>query len=251
MSMNNGRASESCPVGVVPEKNREEAESPIWGIAVGFTPPSAGAAGVGHSLTFSPRYHSAWFMRVRGHPADVLTFCRPCWRSSASQCRQGASLDSHLVTALLAKLSDLVIYHHPPPSPPTPCPHFPYGKRERDTFITQEYQIDIIFAQTWVDTRLRYNSSSMRILTLNSNMVGLIWLPDTIFRNSKTADSHWITTPNQLLRIWNNGKILYTLRLASVWASRPMTGTEASVYMQIICTLLARTQEERGGSRFD
>ncbi|KAG7241053.1 hypothetical protein INR49_026084, partial [Caranx melampygus] len=77
----------------------------------------------------------------------------------------------------------------------------------------EEYQIDIIFAQTWVDTRLRYNSSSMRILTLNSNMVGLIWLPDTIFRNSKTADSHWITTPNQLLRIWNNGKILYTLRM--------------------------------------
>uniref|UniRef100_A0A667X0K0 Gamma-aminobutyric acid type A receptor subunit gamma3 n=1 Tax=Myripristis murdjan TaxID=586833 RepID=A0A667X0K0_9TELE len=76
-----------------------------------------------------------------------------------------------------------------------------------------EYQIDIIFAQTWVDTRLRYNSSSMRILTLNSNMVGLIWLPDTIFRNSKNADSHWITTPNQLLRIWNNGKILYTLRM--------------------------------------
>lgn len=124
----------------------------------------------------------------------------------------------------------------------------------------QEYQIDIIFAQTWVDTRLRYNSSSMRILTLNryadkpqtlpassfspssaavrgtnrapgrvadapasnppplplslstSNMVGLIWLPDTIFRNSKNADSHWITMPNQLLRIWNNGKILYTLR---------------------------------------
>uniref|UniRef100_A0A3Q3LFP4 Gamma-aminobutyric acid type A receptor subunit gamma3 n=1 Tax=Mastacembelus armatus TaxID=205130 RepID=A0A3Q3LFP4_9TELE len=79
--------------------------------------------------------------------------------------------------------------------------------------IDMEYQIDIIFAQTWVDTRLRYNSSSMRILTLNSNMVGLIWLPDTIFRNSKTADSHWITTPNQLLRIWNNGKILYTLRM--------------------------------------
>uniref|UniRef100_A0A8C2FI57 Gamma-aminobutyric acid type A receptor gamma3 subunit n=1 Tax=Cyprinus carpio TaxID=7962 RepID=A0A8C2FI57_CYPCA len=75
-----------------------------------------------------------------------------------------------------------------------------------------EYQIDIIFAQTWTDSRLRYNST-MKILTLNSNMVGLIWLPDTIFRNSKNADSHWITTPNQLLRIWNDGKILYTLRL--------------------------------------
>lgn len=45
-----------------------------------------------------------------------------------------------------------------------------------------------------------------------SNMVGLIWLPDTIFRNSKNADSHWITTPNQLLRIRNNGTVLYTLR---------------------------------------
>ncbi|TSW75999.1 Gamma-aminobutyric acid receptor subunit gamma-3 [Bagarius yarrelli] len=78
----------------------------------------------------------------------------------------------------------------------------------------QEYQIDIIFAQTWTDSRLRYNST-MKILTLNSNMVGLIWLPDTIFRNSKNADSHWITTPNQLLRIWNDGKILYTLRLGA------------------------------------
>uniref|UniRef100_A0A8C6TBE5 Gamma-aminobutyric acid type A receptor gamma3 subunit n=1 Tax=Neogobius melanostomus TaxID=47308 RepID=A0A8C6TBE5_9GOBI len=65
--------------------------------------------------------------------------------------------------------------------------------------INMEYQIDIIFAQTWTDSRLSYNST-MKILTLNHNMVGLIWLPDTIFRNSKTADSHWITVPNQLLR---------------------------------------------------
>lgn len=33
----------------------------------------------------------------------------------------------------------------------------------------QEYQIDIIFAQTWVDTRLRYNSSSTRMPTLTLN----------------------------------------------------------------------------------
>ncbi|XP_048714856.2 gamma-aminobutyric acid receptor subunit gamma-3 isoform X3 [Caretta caretta] len=78
--------------------------------------------------------------------------------------------------------------------------------------INMEYQIDIFFAQTWTDSRLRFNST-VKILTLNSNMVGLIWIPDTIFRNSKTAEAHWITTPNQLLRIWNDGKILYTLRL--------------------------------------
>lgn len=34
-------------------------------------------------------------------------------------------------------------------------------------FSPQEYQIDIIFAQTWVDTRLRFNSSSSMRLTLN------------------------------------------------------------------------------------
>jgi len=47
---------------------------------------------------------------------------------------------------------------------------------------------------------------------LNSNMVGKIWIPDTFFRNSKKADAHWITTPNRMLRIWNDGRVLYTLR---------------------------------------
>ncbi|KAJ6653544.1 hypothetical protein lerEdw1_009124 [Lerista edwardsae] len=78
--------------------------------------------------------------------------------------------------------------------------------------IHMEYTIDIFFAQTWYDRRLRFNST-LQALTLNTNMVSRIWIPDTFFRNSKRADSHWITTPNQLLRIWNDGKVLYTLRL--------------------------------------
>ncbi|XP_032993556.1 gamma-aminobutyric acid receptor subunit gamma-4 isoform X1 [Lacerta agilis] len=78
--------------------------------------------------------------------------------------------------------------------------------------IHMEYTIDIFFAQTWYDRRLRFNST-LKALTLNTNMVSRIWIPDTFFRNSKRADSHWITTPNQLLRIWNDGKVLYTLRL--------------------------------------
>ncbi|KAJ7418962.1 hypothetical protein WISP_56946 [Willisornis vidua] len=79
--------------------------------------------------------------------------------------------------------------------------------------IQMEYTIDIFFAQTWYDRRLRFNST-LKALTLNTNMVSRIWIPDTFFRNSKRADSHWITTPNQLLRIWNDGKVLYTLRSA-------------------------------------
>ncbi|XP_029444281.1 gamma-aminobutyric acid receptor subunit gamma-1 [Rhinatrema bivittatum] len=78
--------------------------------------------------------------------------------------------------------------------------------------INMEYTIDIIFAQTWYDNRLKFNSS-MKVLMLNSNMVGKIWIPDTFFRNSRKSDAHWITTPNRLLRIWNDGRVLYTLRL--------------------------------------
>ncbi|XP_060634455.2 gamma-aminobutyric acid receptor subunit gamma-1 isoform X1 [Anolis sagrei] len=78
--------------------------------------------------------------------------------------------------------------------------------------INMEYTIDIIFAQTWYDSRLKFNST-MKVLMLNSNMVGKIWIPDTFFRNSRKSDAHWITTPNRLLRIWSDGRVLYTLRL--------------------------------------
>ncbi|KAF3841095.1 hypothetical protein F7725_006957 [Dissostichus mawsoni] len=71
------------------------------------------------------------------------------------------------------------------------------------SILHQEYTIDIFFAQTWYDRRLKFNSS-MKVLRLNSNMVGKIWIPDTFFRNSKKADAHWITTPNRMLRIWND-----------------------------------------------
>lgn len=96
-----------------------------------------------------------------------------------------------------------------------PCPFFLFFFNDSETevfvFCCQEYTIDIFFAQTWYDRRLKFNST-MKVLRLNSNMVGKIWIPDTFFRNSKKADAHWITTPNRMLRIWNDGRILYTLR---------------------------------------
>uniref|UniRef100_A0A4W5PFI9 Gamma-aminobutyric acid receptor subunit gamma-3 n=1 Tax=Hucho hucho TaxID=62062 RepID=A0A4W5PFI9_9TELE len=86
------------------------------------------------------------------------------------------------------------------------------GKLTHVSILFQEYTIDIFFAQTWYDSRLKFNSS-MKVLMLNSNMVGKIWIPDTFFRNSRKSDAHWITTPNRLLRLWNNGRVMYTLRL--------------------------------------
>ncbi|KAA8586716.1 hypothetical protein FQN60_000552, partial [Etheostoma spectabile] len=89
--------------------------------------------------------------------------------------------------------------------------------------INMEYTIDIFFAQTWYDRRLKFNST-MKVLRLNSNMVGKIWIPDTFFRNSKKADAHWITTPNRMLRIWNDGRILYTLSINQKTIDNPENG---------------------------
>lgn len=106
----------------------------------------------------------------------------------------------------------------------------------------QEYTIDIFFAQTWYDRRLKFNST-MKVLRLNSNMVGKIWIPDTFFRNSKKADAHWITTPNRMLRIWNDGRILYTLRWDVVqW--RSTTGRLTQMREQTVSSWLYLT----GGS---
>ncbi|EMP26733.1 Gamma-aminobutyric acid receptor subunit gamma-1 [Chelonia mydas] len=112
--------------------------------------------------------------------------------------------------------------------------------------INMEYTIDIIFAQTWYDSRLKFNSS-MKVLMLNSNMVGKIWIPDTFFRNSRKSDAHWITTPNRLLRIWSDGRVLYTLSPGLAIGSMGMdscAGTYICAYVEpyeSITTVLTMT----------
>uniref|UniRef100_A0A8C3WK34 Gamma-aminobutyric acid receptor subunit epsilon n=1 Tax=Catagonus wagneri TaxID=51154 RepID=A0A8C3WK34_9CETA len=75
-----------------------------------------------------------------------------------------------------------------------------------------EYTIDITFYQTWYDERLRYNGS-FESFVLNGNLVSLLWVPDTFFRNSKRTQEHSITMPNQMVRIYKDGRVLYTIRM--------------------------------------
>nr|8BEJ_A Chain A, Gamma-aminobutyric acid receptor subunit alpha-5 [Homo sapiens]8BEJ_B Chain B, Gamma-aminobutyric acid receptor subunit alpha-5 [Homo sapiens]8BEJ_C Chain C, Gamma-aminobutyric acid receptor subunit alpha-5 [Homo sapiens]8BEJ_D Chain D, Gamma-aminobutyric acid receptor subunit alpha-5 [Homo sapiens]8BEJ_E Chain E, Gamma-aminobutyric acid receptor subunit alpha-5 [Homo sapiens]8BHA_A Chain A, Gamma-aminobutyric acid receptor subunit alpha-5 [Homo sapiens]8BHA_B Chain B, Gamma-amino len=83
-----------------------------------------------------------------------------------------------------------------------------------------EYTIDIFFAQTWKDERLRFKGPMQR-LPLNNLLASKIWTPDTFFHNGKKSFAHWMTTPNRMLRIWNDGRVLYTLRL-TISAECPM-----------------------------
>ncbi|KAM5221548.1 gamma-aminobutyric acid receptor subunit epsilon [Ctenodactylus gundi] len=80
------------------------------------------------------------------------------------------------------------------------------------SIMDMEYTIDIIFSQTWYDERLRYNNT-FESLVLSGNLVSLLWIPDTFFTNSKRTVEHAFTMPNQMVRIYKNGKVLYTIRM--------------------------------------
>ncbi|XP_063777048.1 gamma-aminobutyric acid receptor subunit alpha-2 isoform X1 [Pseudophryne corroboree] len=83
-----------------------------------------------------------------------------------------------------------------------------------------EYTIDVFFRQNWEDERLRF-TGPMRILRLNNLMANKIWTPDTFFHNGKKSIAHNMTMPNKLLRIQDDGTLLYTMRL-TVQAECPM-----------------------------
>uniref|UniRef100_A0A8C5DAY3 Gamma-aminobutyric acid receptor subunit alpha-2 n=1 Tax=Gouania willdenowi TaxID=441366 RepID=A0A8C5DAY3_GOUWI len=83
-----------------------------------------------------------------------------------------------------------------------------------------EYTIDVFFRQSWKDERLKFKGP-MTILPLNNLMASKIWTPDTFFHNGKKSVAHNMTMPNKLLRIKDDGTLLYTMRL-TVHAECPM-----------------------------
>jgi len=78
-------------------------------------------------------------------------------------------------------------------------------------FSTKEYTIDVFFRQSWRDERLKFDGP-MKILPLNNLLASKIWTPDTFFHNGKKSVAHNMTTPNKLLRLVDNGTLLYTMR---------------------------------------
>uniref|UniRef100_A0A672FTM1 Gamma-aminobutyric acid receptor subunit alpha-5-like n=1 Tax=Salarias fasciatus TaxID=181472 RepID=A0A672FTM1_SALFA len=83
-----------------------------------------------------------------------------------------------------------------------------------------EYTIDVFFRQSWKDERLCFKGP-MEMLPLNNLLASNIWTPDTFFLNGKKSIAHNMTTPNKLLRLHNDGTLLYTMRL-TISAECPM-----------------------------
>ncbi|XP_037786348.1 glycine receptor subunit alpha-1-like isoform X3 [Penaeus monodon] len=76
-----------------------------------------------------------------------------------------------------------------------------------------DYTVDVFLRQRWNDPRL-VNAvvQKDKITITNSELQSKIWKPDTFFNNVKDAELHTVTMPNILLRIQNNGDVLYSIR---------------------------------------
>lgn len=80
--------------------------------------------------------------------------------------------------------------------------------------------MDCYFRQSWVDKRLAFEGAQ-DTLALSVSMLARIWKPDTYFYNGKQSYLHTITTPNKFVRIYQNGRVLYSSRL-TIKAGCPM-----------------------------
>ncbi|KAK4887233.1 hypothetical protein RN001_003504 [Aquatica leii] len=86
--------------------------------------------------------------------------------------------------------------------------------------LDMEYSMDCYFRQYWRDQRLSF-LGPIKSLSLSIKMLERIWRPDTYFYNGKNSYVHTITVPNKLLRISQDGDILYSMRL-TIKAKCPM-----------------------------
>ena len=79
------------------------------------------------------------------------------------------------------------------------------------SFSLQSYSMDAYFRQTWTDRRLQFNGPVWE-MAIHLKMLERIWTPDTFFYNGRASYLHTITTPNKLLRIRQDGTVLYSMR---------------------------------------
>lgn len=107
----------------------------------------------------------------------------------------------------------------------------------------KSYSMDCYFRQEWKDSRLAFDPESFQGkpngLPLSVSMLDKIWKPDTFFYNGKKSYIHTITNPNKLLRIANDGMVLYSSR--SVLAVSPPS--PASFYSLTVCLRITHALE--------
>ncbi|XP_050535645.1 gamma-aminobutyric acid receptor subunit beta-like isoform X2 [Daktulosphaira vitifoliae] len=88
--------------------------------------------------------------------------------------------------------------------------------------VLMDFTLDFYFRQFWTDPRLAFSKRpGVETLSVGSEFIKNIWVPDTFFVNEKQSYFHIATTSNEFIRIHHSGSITRSIRL-TITASCPM-----------------------------
>ncbi|XP_068893910.1 gamma-aminobutyric acid receptor subunit beta isoform X14 [Tenebrio molitor] len=88
--------------------------------------------------------------------------------------------------------------------------------------VLMDFTLDFYFRQFWTDPRLAFRKRpGVETLSVGSEFIKNIWVPDTFFVNEKQSYFHIATTSNEFIRIHHSGSITRSIRL-TITASCPM-----------------------------
>ncbi|XP_054276918.1 gamma-aminobutyric acid receptor subunit beta-like isoform X4 [Macrosteles quadrilineatus] len=88
--------------------------------------------------------------------------------------------------------------------------------------VQMDFTLDFYFRQFWTDPRLAFEKKpGVETLSVGSEFIKNIWVPDTFFVNEKQSYFHSATTSNEFIRVHHSGSITRSIRL-TITASCPM-----------------------------
>jgi Neurotransmitter-gated ion-channel ligand binding domain len=80
-------------------------------------------------------------------------------------------------------------------------------------FPFKDFTLDFYFRQFWKDPRLSFRKRpGVEQLSVGSDFIKSIWVPDTFFVNEKQSYFHIATTSNEFIRIHHTGSITRSIR---------------------------------------
>ncbi|XP_029281226.1 gamma-aminobutyric acid receptor subunit rho-1-like isoform X2 [Cottoperca gobio] len=79
--------------------------------------------------------------------------------------------------------------------------------------VDMDFTMTLYLRHYWKDKRLSFRSNNNLSMTFDGRLVKKIWVPDMFFVHSKRSFTHDTTTDNIMLRVYPDGKVLYSLRV--------------------------------------
>ncbi|GAA6099371.1 gamma-aminobutyric acid receptor subunit rho-1 [Tachysurus ichikawai] len=79
--------------------------------------------------------------------------------------------------------------------------------------VDMDFTMTLYLRHYWKDERLSFSGKTNQSMTFDSRLVKKIWVPDMFFVHSKRSFIHDTTTDNVMLRVYPDGKVLYSVRV--------------------------------------